>query len=393
MAESKKPLRVLIIFGTPALYGMERGVIEIFDLLRPQIEPHFLISQTTRKLKLPVFHEIQRRAFNHSFLSDSDGWDRPARPKSVRHLYRMLIGLVKGNVDSLRASRRCEVLYLPSLVAANYALLAMVLFRLSGRRVIYHFHDLFLSTSHRLRFFSVLMTDLVHNMQTGKEAVTSSNPYLKRKRNFVIPHPIPTMVVQSNGDSRRGEFASRRNLVFVGQISSHKGVDILLDAFDLLRRKRSDDDLFLHLIGGCDDLQLRERIKANQATESSHLKWWGYQVEVAPFLCAAEVYIHPSPPSRCNESFGISLFEAMLLGVPVVCFPSGALREIVIHEKTGLVCNDEDPKALAEMIERLLDDVDLGRRCALSALERCRKRYSRERVKSSWLKLFSETSS
>ena len=34
--------RVLIPFPTPHLYGMERAVIEIFDALRPDVEPCFV---------------------------------------------------------------------------------------------------------------------------------------------------------------------------------------------------------------------------------------------------------------------------------------------------------------------------------------------------------------
>ena len=38
------PCRVFVPFTTPFLYGMERAVIELFDALRPDVEPYFLHS-------------------------------------------------------------------------------------------------------------------------------------------------------------------------------------------------------------------------------------------------------------------------------------------------------------------------------------------------------------
>src|SRR5437870_5202742 len=133
---------------------MERGVIEIFDLLRPEVDPHFLISQTPRRLGLPLFDEIEKRRFNYSFLSDQKGWERLGKPRSLSHLCKMLIGLCRGNLDAARVVRRHEMLYLPNLFAAYYGFFAMLFCRLTGRRVIYHFHDLYPRPSSQLRLVS-----------------------------------------------------------------------------------------------------------------------------------------------------------------------------------------------------------------------------------------------
>jgi len=377
-------MRVLVIFGAAALYGMERGVIEIFDLLRPEVDPHFLISQTPRRLGLPLFDEIENRKFKYSFLSDRKGWERLGKPRSLSHLCKMLMGLVRGNLDALREVRRHDMLYVPNLFAAYYALLAMLYCRLTGRRVIYHFHDLYSSLSRQLRFLAFLFTDLVHNTNLGRQVVTDSNPYLRKKRNFVISYPIRTMAPPANSNSPITDFGDKVNLVFVGQVSKHKGVDILLDAFELLSKSRTD--LVLHLVGGCEDPFLKSRIGDSNKGPLSKIKWWGYQAEVAEFLRAADVYVHPSLPSRFNESFGISVVEAMSLGKPIVCFRSGALPEIVIHKQIGLICDQENPKALAESIERLLCDRDLRNRYGQNAVGRYREEYSSERIKSYWLR-------
>lgn len=56
-----RPVRVLIVFNTVSLYGIERQVIKSFDLLQPEVEPHFLSSYTTYCLQLHILAEIERR--------------------------------------------------------------------------------------------------------------------------------------------------------------------------------------------------------------------------------------------------------------------------------------------------------------------------------------------
>lgn len=54
---------------------------------------------------------------------------------------------------------------------------------------------------------------------------------------------------------------------------------------------------------------------------------------LAAVYSAADVYVHPSK----METFGMTAAEAGACGLPVICFRTGALPEIVTHEKTGIV--------------------------------------------------------
>jgi glycosyltransferase involved in cell wall biosynthesis len=382
--------RGLIIFGTIALYGMERGVIEIFDLLRPEIEPHFLISQTPRRLGLPVFDAIETRHLPYSFLSDRRGWERLAKPRSPVHLYRMLAGLFRGNIDALREIRRHDFLYIPNLFSFYYACAAMLFCRLSGRRVVYHVHDIVDRPSMSLRIASWLITDLVHNTGLSAQLVFAAHPYLRRKRNVVIPYPTSTERAATadygSGALRNG----RRHVVFVGQVARHKGVDILIDAFE--RLADSSRDVTLDLVGGCSDPVLKERLDAVRPGNGCDIHYWGYRDNIFEVLKLADVYVHPTPPSRFSESFGIGVVEAMSVGVPSVSFGSGALREIVVHEQTGLVCQRERPAELAGAIERFLTDEEFRKACGSRARQRYEERYSSAMIKRLWLEALEDPS-
>ncbi len=56
-------------------------------------------------------------------------------------------------------------------------------------------------------------------------------------------------------------------------------------------------------------------------------------------------------PIRWAEPFGMVMLEALACGTPVIAFPEGAARELVIDGETGFLVDDED--AMADAVGRL----------------------------------------
>lgn len=81
-------------------------------------------------------------------------------------------------------------------------------------------------------------------------------------------------------------------------------------------------------------------------------------------------------PILWNEPFGIVLIEAMAAGRPVVAFDAGAVREIVDDGRTGLVVPRGDTSALANAIERLLDQPTLARSMGQAARGRVEREFT-----------------
>jgi glycosyltransferase involved in cell wall biosynthesis len=79
----------------------------------------------------------------------------------------------------------------------------------------------------------------------------------------------------------------------------------------------------------------------------------------------------------------------MAMGLPAICLRSGALPEMVVHEKTGLVC-EESVTALAEAMNRTVDDIEFRADCAVAAKQRYEERWSPDRVHESWSKFFNK---
>jgi glycosyltransferase involved in cell wall biosynthesis len=367
---------------------MERGVIETFDLLRPNIKPHFLLSYTANRLDLPLLAEIKRRNFSYTFFSDKKGWGRVGKPKSLKHLIVSLYALIKGNIDVLRSSAHQDSLYLPGVLYFNFAFLASVYFRLKRRRVIYHFHDLILNRSILLKLATPFISDFIHNTEVSYQMVINSNPCIKGKNNLVIPYPVSERQhVQNNGDAKRF-FEGNKNIIFIGQVSKHKGVDLLVDAFKII----ADDypDAALHIVGGIAEPSFQKELQQKSSSLNLRIHFWGYRDDALCLLKMSHIHVLPSPPKVFNESFGIVVAEAMALGIPTVCFRSGALQELVVHNQTGLVCEQETPENIAEALRRFLDEPEFRDDCGRRAQERYRDRYSHEQIKTRWLDLFED---
>ena len=150
------------------------------------------------------------------------------------------------------------------------------------------------------------------------------------------------------------------SIVCVANLTQQKGHRILLEA---MRRLLPEfPDLRLELAG---DGRLRDELKtrAAQLGIAGRVNFLGTVPDVQPVLARASVAVLPA----LWEGLGLSVLEAMAMARPVVVTNVDGLREIVTHERDGLVVQSGDVVALADAIARLLRDRALAQRLADAA--------------------------
>jgi glycosyltransferase involved in cell wall biosynthesis len=101
------------------------------------------------------------------------------------------------------------------------------------------------------------------------------------------------------------------------------------------------------MAGGGDLLQ---EIKANAL---KNLKVLGWQ-EAKNILPIADIFLSTSK----NEGIPIAMIETQLAGIPIVATDVGSVSEVVIKNKTGILC-DKSEKQLIEGIKKLALDKKL----------------------------------
>ena len=83
-------------------------------------------------------------------------------------------------------------------------------------------------------------------------------------------------------------------------------------------------------------------------------------------------------PSRL-EGFGLVALEAGAMARPVVATRVGGLPEVIVHEETGLLVNQESSPALADAIALLLDHTDVAMQMGQAVRRRVEEVFSWER--------------
>ena len=163
-------------------------------------------------------------------------------------------------------------------------------------------------------------------------------------------------------------------LLFVGRFDRPKGADMVLQAFAGLHA--SHPELNLVMVGP--DVGI--------ATDDGRfLKFEEYANERLPPSVRARVrFLGPLPPdavrrwrvrSACvllgsrRESYGYAAAEAMAQGCPIVAFDAPGTNELVQHEATGLLAPLEEHRVFADMIGRMLGDVELAKQFGRAARE------------------------
>ena len=166
-----------------------------------------------------------------------------------------------------------------------------------------------------------------------------------------VPGDLVQEVPEATHLERRRELglpATARVVLQVGRLCHQKGQKDTLIAAKHLREER---DVLWVLVGEGPLWEDLERVRASEGLQE-RVRLAGGQREVVPFLQAADVFVFPS----VHEGLGIAALEAMAVGLPVVAYGIGPLREFIQEGRTGLLLPPGDCIGLAEAVRSLVWD-------------------------------------
>jgi glycosyltransferase involved in cell wall biosynthesis len=257
-----------------------------------------------------------------------------ARPDAVCLSNVLLIGMARRLKAALNAPVFCtlqgEDAFLDALPAANrdecYALIAERARELAG----------FVAPS---RYFGDLMARRLSLEPSRVHVVHNGIDLDGYSSNNTAPLNQPPAI---------GAFA---------RMCPEKGLDIVIEAYRLLRRRNRVGSVRLRIGGSCGPADLPFVAKQKNRLQQAGLLG---EVDFCPNLSRAEKiqFLQSltvfSVPARSGEAFGLYVIEAWAAGVPVVQPRTAAFQELVESTGAGLLFTPENPGDLAEKWETLL---------------------------------------
>lgn len=206
-------------------------------------------------------------------------------------------------------------------------------------------------------------THVRHALDCMKYIVVSNSQLLRdldiyASKGMVIPGGI----AHTEGAPFQRPPSSIKTIFMAGRVEDpSKGLSVLRKARDLLATRRSD----FHI----------QITHPDPVFKEAHLSSTGWLSHEDTLQC----YQHADicvVPSLWHEPFGLVALEAMAAGLPVCASRIGGLQDIVVHEKTGFLFSPGDAAALADYLERLLEDASLRHSMGQSGLARVKQEYT-----------------
>jgi glycosyltransferase involved in cell wall biosynthesis len=173
-------------------------------------------------------------------------------------------------------------------------------------------------------------------------------------------------------------------LVYVGRLEPVKNHSLLLHAFCLALK--SMPGLRLWMVGDGSERTALESL-ASQLGITSHVTFWGQQLDVAPYFSAADAFIM----SSTSEGLPISLLQAFSLGLPAIVTDVGGMAEVVRLARAGVTAQVTDPAAMAAAILRLADNDAERKQFSRNAEEAFHTHFTLERMADAYMNLYQKT--
>ncbi|MGB1308740.1 MAG: glycosyltransferase [Oceanihabitans sp.] len=168
-----------------------------------------------------------------------------------------------------------------------------------------------------------------------------------------------------------------KHLVFIGRFKNKKAPYYTILAFKEVLKKHPDAKLLL--AGGGVLKEVCENLVSYYKIENN-VKFLGVITpeQFVTILENAQGFVQHSVTAENGDMEGmpISVLEASSAGLPVISTYHAGIKNVVVHEKTGLLCEEHDVATMANNMLRILDDKAFARKLGAAGKKRIMEAFS-----------------
>lgn len=356
-------INVLFIHQSAELYGSDKTILLLVkNLDKSKINPLVVLPSEG-----PLKEELEKLNINVEVAPVLKLYRDLFKLKNIiRFVKDYWIGFKK--INSLQKKYNFDIVYSNTL-AVLLGFLASKCFKIPH---IWHVHEIIESSSFIKSFYKLLLNNKTNNLVIFNSNATQEFWNIKLK-NDVVWNGVETYsdVVYEKKQEENIKIA------LVGRISRWKGQQLLLDAFHNVQKK--EPNLELLFVGSVPPNQehflidLQDKISGLNLDDK--VKIIPFQKDIEAVWKSIDIAVVPSTEP---EPFGLVAIEAMMSGKPVVGANHGGLKEIIIHNETGLLFEPNNQKELEFCLERLIYNKQLRKEFGTNGLERAKTFFSLE---------------
>ncbi|MEG1880691.1 MAG: glycosyltransferase, partial [Oscillospiraceae bacterium] len=190
-------------------------------------------------------------------------------------------------------------------------------------------------------------SDIVCVSEYSKKKVMLKYPELEKSL-IKIYNPIRRDEIEAKASRDVCFKKTKFTICVVGRITKEKGIFRIVN---VCKKLLSEGENFELLIVGCgDDLPaLLSMVEKEGLKENIKIK--GFTINPYPYIKESDLCVSPS----YNESFGISLAEAIVLKTPALSVRNGGADDVLKNGMYGMICDNTD-EALYKALKEILND-------------------------------------
>ena len=290
------------------------------------------------------------------------------------------LALFPESVYAAKLFKKMEISHIHAQWATHPATSAIIISRLTGIPFSFtgHAHDIYVSTAglkEKIRDARFVVTCTEDNKKyleklINSHQVTTSQGHKVEQSHKVTSHKSQVKIIVNYHGVDLKRFSALHptsevthptsivhrpfHILSVGSLLECKGFDTLIEACGLLKERGID---FECTIAGGGRLLSSLQSMAQSRQLKDNVKFTGYitQDKLIPLYQEADVFVLAMVP---DIHWGIPnvLLEAASCAVPIVCTMLPSIPELIEDGKTGFITPPKDPKAIADILEKLYRD-------------------------------------
>lgn len=247
------------------------------------------------------------------------------------------------------------VFYINTLLPVGPALAGFIM----RKRVVYHYHENAWVKGSVYKALCKAMTFLASDIVCVSNF--QRNTLQTTRHTLVVPNAVADQFTSElHPDAERAFNA--KNVLMACSAKMYKGVGEFIEIAKKLPQYN------FTLVLNCSDSEMNDFLKENKLVVPDNMTVHSRTDKMYLYYNNASIVMNLSDTSLFVETFGMTVAEALLAGLPCIVPPIGASKEIITEGENGYAIDSHETALIASKIDGLLSNETLYRQMANAAI-------------------------